>query len=156
MAETNLLANLETAFPGKILESSILHCDETIIVAREDAPAIFTTLRNAPEFAFELLVDLTVVDFFGKEPRFEVVYHLKSLSVGHRLRVKIRVTEDDPVVPTVSSIWKSGKHGICLAFVSPAILICVVSSCMKNFAAIRCAKTIRLISANRSSKSVIQ
>ncbi|HXG18162.1 MAG TPA: NADH-quinone oxidoreductase subunit C [Methylomirabilota bacterium] len=109
MAETNLLANLETAFPGKILESSILHGDETIIVAREDAPAIFTTLRNAPEFAFELLVDLTVVDFFGKEPRFEVVYHLKSLSVGHRLRVKIRVTEDDPVVPTVSSIWKSGN-----------------------------------------------
>jgi NADH-quinone oxidoreductase subunit C len=109
MAETNLLANLEAAFPGKIRESYVLHGDETIIISREDAPAIFTTLRHAPEFAFELLVDLTVVDFFGKEPRFEVVYHLKSLSLGHRLRVKIRVTEDDPVVPTVSSIWKGGN-----------------------------------------------
>ncbi|MGE0680623.1 MAG: NADH-quinone oxidoreductase subunit C [Candidatus Binatia bacterium] len=109
MAETKILAQVEAAFSGKILESHSLHGDETIVISREDAPDVFSTLRNAPEFSFELLSDLTVVDFLGKEPRFEVVYHLKSVSLGRRLRVKVRVTEDDPVVPTVSSIWKSGN-----------------------------------------------
>lgn len=104
-----MLAKVEAAFPGKIQESHALHGDETVVISRDDATAIFTALRNAPEFAFELLADLTVVDFYGKEPRFEVVYHLKSLSLGHRLRVKIRVPEDDAVVPTVSAIWKSGN-----------------------------------------------
>jgi len=109
MADTKVLAKVKAAFPEKIVESYSLHGDETIVIRREDALAIFSALRDAPEFSFELLSDLTVVDFFGKEPRFEVVYHLKSLSLGHRLRVKVRVTEDDPVVPTVSSIWKGGN-----------------------------------------------
>ena len=109
MAETKILETVEAAFPGKIVESHSLHGDETIIIDRDDATAIFSTLRNAPEFSFELLSDLTVVDFFGEEPRFEVVYHLKSVSLGHRLRVKIRVAEDDAIVPTVSSLWKSGN-----------------------------------------------
>jgi NADH-quinone oxidoreductase subunit C len=109
MAETKVLAKVEAAFPGKIVEGHSLHGDETIVIHREDADAIFSTLRHAPEFAFNLLSDLTVVDFFGKEPRFEIVYHLKSVSLGHRLRVKIRVPEDDPVAPTVSALWKGGN-----------------------------------------------
>src|SRR5262249_24242528 len=109
MADTTVLAKVEATFSGKILESSTLHGDETIVIARDDALALFTALRNTPEFSFELLSDLTVVDFFGKEPRFEVVYHLKSVSLGHRLRVKIRVTEDDPVIPTLSSLWKGAN-----------------------------------------------
>lgn len=109
MAETKVLAKVEAAFPGKIVESHALHGDETIVVGREDALAIFSALRDAPEFAFNLLSDLTIVDFFGKEPRFEVVYHLKSITLGHRLRVKIRIPEDDPVVPTVSSLWRGGN-----------------------------------------------
>lgn len=109
MAETKVLAKFQAAFPGKIVESHSLQGDNTIVVNREDATAIFSTLRNAPEFSFNLLSDLTAVDFFGKEPRFEVVYHLKSTTLGHRLRVKIRIPEDDPVVPTVSSLWKGGN-----------------------------------------------
>ena len=109
MAETKILAKVEAAFPGKILESYALHSDETIVISRDDAIPIFTALRNAPEFSFELLSDITAVDFFGKEPRFEVVYHLKSLTLLHRLRIKIRVMEDDPVIPSVSSIWKGGN-----------------------------------------------
>ncbi len=109
MAETTVLAKVEAAFSGKIVESSTLHGDETIVIGRDDALAVFTALRNDPEFSFELLSDLTVVDYFGKEPRFEIIYHLKSLTLGHRLRVKIRVTEDDPVAPSLSSLWKSAN-----------------------------------------------
>jgi NADH-quinone oxidoreductase subunit C len=109
MAGTTVLAKIEAAFAGKIVESDSLHGDETVVIHRDDAVAVFTALRNAPEFSFELLSDLSVVDFFGKEPRFEMVYHLKSVSLGHRLRVKIRITEEDPVVPTLSSLWKGAN-----------------------------------------------
>ena len=109
MAETGLIAKVETAFPGKLTESHSQHRNETIVILREDAPTIFSALRDDPQFAFDLLVDLTAVDFLGREPRFEVVYHLHSMRLNHRLRVKIRVAEDDAVVPSISSLWKAAN-----------------------------------------------
>lgn len=109
MAEPGLIAKVEAAFPGKILESYTQHGNETVVINREDALAIFSTLKDDPQFAFNLLVDLTAVDFFGQEPRFEVVYHLHSMRLNHRLRVKIRVSEDDAVVPSVSALWKAAN-----------------------------------------------
>ena len=109
MAETGLIAKVEIAFPGKITESYSQHGNETIVIQREDALAIFSALRDDPQFAFDLLVDLTAVDFLGQEPRFEVVYHLHSMRLNHRLRVKVRVTEDDAVVPSLSSLWKAAN-----------------------------------------------
>lgn len=109
MSETGLIAEVEAAFPGKVKESHAHHADETIIIDREDSLSIFTVLKDDPQFAFNFLVDLTAVDFLGQEPRFEVVYHLYSLRLNHRLRVKIRITEDDVSVPSVSSLWKSAN-----------------------------------------------
>jgi NADH-quinone oxidoreductase subunit C len=109
MAETGLIAKVETAFLGKLTESYSQHGNETIVISCEDALTIFSALRDDSQFAFDLLVDLTAVDFLGREPRFEVVYHLHSLRLNHRLRVKIRVSEDDAVVPSVSSLWKAAN-----------------------------------------------
>ena len=58
----------------------------------------------------EATMDLTAVDysrFPGREdgPRFEVVYHLYSIIHNHRVRVKVRVDEDDAVVPTAVPLW---------------------------------------------------
>ena len=66
--------------------------------------------REAPELAFEMLMDLTAVDYSrypGREdgPRFEVVYHLYSLTHNHRVRIKVPVGEDDPVVPSATRLW---------------------------------------------------
>jgi len=91
------------------VESHSQHGNETVIINREDALTIFSTLKDDPQFAFNFLVDLTAVDFLGQEPRFEVVYHLHSMRLNHRLRVKIRVPEDDAVVPSVSSLWKAAN-----------------------------------------------
>jgi NADH-quinone oxidoreductase subunit C len=109
MPDAGLLATLEAAFPGKITESSNLHGIEAIVLHRDDAPAVFTTLHDNPAFAFNLLSDLTAVDCLGQEPRFEIVYQLYSVALNHRLQVKIRVPEDDAWAHTVSSIWKSGN-----------------------------------------------
>jgi NADH-quinone oxidoreductase subunit C len=109
MSETGLVKKAESAFPGKILESHSLHGNDIVVIGREDALAIFQALREDPAFAFNILVDLTAVDFLGQEPRFEVVYQLYSLPLNHRLRVKIRIPEDDASVPSVSSLWKNAN-----------------------------------------------
>ncbi|MBM4256562.1 MAG: NADH-quinone oxidoreductase subunit C [Deltaproteobacteria bacterium] len=108
MPETGLLSKIEAAFPGKILEHYSQYGYDVIVLNRDDAVAIFATLRDHPDFAFNQLSDLTATDFLGQEPRFELMYQLNSLSLNHRLQVKIRVPEDAAWAHTVSSIWKSG------------------------------------------------
>ncbi|HSB61920.1 MAG TPA: NADH-quinone oxidoreductase subunit C [Vicinamibacteria bacterium] len=84
--------------------------DATAVVGREALLDTLRECRDAPELAFEVLMDLTAVDLVaypGREdgPRFEVVYHLFSITHNHRLRVKVRVEEDDPVVPSATALW---------------------------------------------------
>ncbi len=57
------------------------------------------------DLGFGLLLDISSVDHFEREPRFEVVYELYSLEQGLHLRLKTAATEDEPSVPTVSDLW---------------------------------------------------
>ncbi len=109
MPDTGLLQKIETAFPGKIVEQHSSYGYDVIVLNRDDAFAIFATLRDHQDFAFNLLSDLTATDFLGQEPRFELVYQLYSIPLNHRLQVKIRVPEDDASASSVSSLWKSGN-----------------------------------------------
>lgn len=59
--------------------------------------------------AFDYLVDISSVDHFGEEPRFEVVYELYSMEHGTHLRLKIPVSEDDCEAPTVTDIWPTAN-----------------------------------------------
>src|SRR6202012_1256847 len=63
--------------------------------------------------AMNFLADLTAVDYFGREPRFEVVYHLRSFKTGARLRVKALVAEPEdgsvPACDSVVSVWASAN-----------------------------------------------
>ncbi len=67
------------------------------------------TLRDHAETRFEMLTDLTVVDYLGRVPRFEVIYQLYSLTWNHRLRLRVAVPEDDPVVASAASVWKAAN-----------------------------------------------
>jgi NADH-quinone oxidoreductase subunit C len=65
-------------------------------------------LRDHPELRFNLLADVTCVDWFPSEPRFEVVYHLASIPrKGVRLRLKVRLAGDDTRIDSVISVWPS-------------------------------------------------
>lgn len=57
------------------------------------------------ELAFDLLLDISSVDHFENEPRYEIVYELYSLENHLSLRLKTIATEDDPTVRSVSDIW---------------------------------------------------
>jgi len=77
---------------------------ETSLTVERDRIAEVAAL--AKELGFDTLVDLSSVDHFGQEPRFEVVYELYSLSDNHHLRLKIAVSEDDLEVPSVIGVWR--------------------------------------------------
>jgi NADH-quinone oxidoreductase subunit C len=59
------------------------------------------------ELGFNYLLDISSVDNFGEEPRFEVVYELYAFERGDHLRLKIQVSEDKLEAPTVSDIWRT-------------------------------------------------
>jgi NADH-quinone oxidoreductase subunit C len=110
MEGTAILTSLQGAFPGALVETHDHRGDHTAVVAREALARLLTFCRDDPALAFDLLTDLTAVDYLtypGREdgPRFEVVYHLYSLPHHHRLRVKVRVDEDEAVVPTAVPLW---------------------------------------------------
>jgi NADH-quinone oxidoreductase subunit C len=63
------------------------------------------TLRQ--EFGFNMLTDVSGVDNFGEEVRYEVVYHLYSLNDHCHLRLKVSVPEDDLIVDSVVPVWKT-------------------------------------------------
>ena len=110
MTSDALLERLVTLLPGaRPLPADTARGEAVIVVERDGAPRALLTLRDHPETCFEQLSDLTVVDYLGCTPRFEVIYQLYSVSLNHRLRVKVPVPEDDPVVPTASGIWKSAN-----------------------------------------------
>jgi NADH-quinone oxidoreductase subunit C len=63
-------------------------------------------LRAAPH-DFTMLLDLTVVDFPDRAARFEIVYHLLSISRNRRIRIKLSVGEANPAVASLTPIWKN-------------------------------------------------
>lgn len=104
------LDRLIEKFPSEVTSHHAHHGDETAVVKGARLVEICTFLRDDPATAFEMLTDLTAVDYLGqKEPRFEVVLHLYSLSKNHRLRVKVELPEEAPEVPSVLSVWKSAN-----------------------------------------------
>ena len=106
MESTALVASLQAAAPDAALEavpSVDLHA--TVYASRDDIPALARTLRDRPELGFEFLADVTAVDYYPREPRFEVVYLLVSIAHRHRVRLKVRLGGVDAHVGTVSSIW---------------------------------------------------
>lgn len=74
----------------------------TLTVARESIVDVCRILRD--EFAYQQLMEIAGVDYPEREERFEVVYHLLSLTKNHRIRVKVSTDEDNPV-PSVTGLW---------------------------------------------------
>jgi NADH-quinone oxidoreductase subunit C len=100
----------EVAPDALLAEEQAVDC-LTLVIAREHIVAVGRGLRDDPELAFGHLSDLTAVDYLdlGQEPRFAVVYHLLSRRLRRRLRLRVPVSEDDPVVPSVTSIWPTAN-----------------------------------------------
>jgi len=95
--------------PAAVLETHAYLGDATALVDRTQLVDVLRLLRDDRELDFDMLMDVTAVDHLPRTPRFEVVYHLYSLSANHRLRVKVTVPEDDPRVATAVELYASAN-----------------------------------------------
>jgi NADH-quinone oxidoreductase subunit C len=91
---------------GDLLASEIQHGQLTCRVRREAIVGAMTVLRDDPRCRFAVLIDLCGVDYPDRPERFEVVYHLLSLSLNQRIRVKVATDEETPV-PSVTGVWSA-------------------------------------------------
>ncbi len=106
-----LLDNLKAKFPDAILAIHVdaARAETSLSVAAPRLLDLARYLHDAPEAAFDQLTDICSVDYPEDQLRFEVVYHLHSLPLGQRLRLKARITEDDPTIASVTGIWKGAE-----------------------------------------------
>src|SRR5499427_3274214 len=90
---------------GEIIQVGSQHGDEWARVRRDAWVTVATFLRDDPACAMEMFIDLTAVDRFSIEPRFDVVVHLYSVSKKQRIRLYCGVTEEDPTIDTLVPVW---------------------------------------------------
>jgi NADH-quinone oxidoreductase subunit C len=105
MSEETLKALGEAAkgrFPGAVTDAVFAYGELTLLVEREQIVEVLKGLRDDAEFRFHLLIDLCAVDYPERARRFDVVYHLLSLSKNLRLRVKVQTDEATPVASVTS------------------------------------------------------
>ena len=76
----------------------------TLIVTPEELLPLCELLKSDPELDFDFLTDLSGVDYLDY---MEVVYHLYSYSRQHKLALKVRVTRENPNVPSVTGLWST-------------------------------------------------
>lgn len=79
----------------------------TVVIARGFLREACSLLKL--DLGFTFLADLTAVDWYPSEPRFEVVYHLLSMKSKERLRLKVKLAGDDANVESVTGIWPAAN-----------------------------------------------
>ena len=99
---------LRASMPHVIEEVSSFRDQVTIRIFKDNILEACLFLRDTPELEFDFLTDLTAVDYPVRPKRFDVVYHLYSMTRNHRLRLKAGVSEGESI-PSVVPVWKAAN-----------------------------------------------
>jgi len=121
MTERNqaVLAHAREMF-GDAVVAAHEHVGELMLeIRRADLLQVCRRLRDDPDFAYEQLIDVCGVDYldYGREsgkdvkpgPRYAAVYHLLSLQHNHRLRLRVLLDDDMPLVTSVVEVWSAAN-----------------------------------------------
>ncbi|MBE2281686.1 MAG: NADH-quinone oxidoreductase subunit C [Ignavibacteriaceae bacterium] len=104
-----ILEVLQNAFPGTEFEVYEFHGDLRLKFPAELVVPVADILKNDPELAFDLLEDVTGIDWATRKNRFSVVYHVFSIKNSFRLRFTVDVDDETLHVDTVTGIWLSAN-----------------------------------------------
>src|SRR3990172_784312 len=104
---------IEEKFAGQVLGTTTHAGQVGVSLKKEKIRDICLFLRDEPAVKMDHLADLTAVDYSrypgDAGPRFEVVYTMISIVHRHRIRLKVRVPEEDPSVDSVTSVWQTAN-----------------------------------------------
>ena len=108
--ESNLaLKKLRESDPDAVEEARIFRDEVTIYIQAAHLLRACEFLRDEPGLKFSFLADVTALDLYPQEPRFEVVYHLLSIETAQRLRLKVRVPGENPRCITTVPVWPAAN-----------------------------------------------
>ncbi len=102
-------ALVDAGLEGEIVASKRFQGQDFIIVRKNCIVQILTLMRDHPECLYNYVSDIFGVDLLGfdKEPRFEVIYSLYSLTTYRRIVIKAQVDEDDPTIDSAHEVWQA-------------------------------------------------
>jgi NADH-quinone oxidoreductase subunit C len=100
---------VKKGFKDDVLGEHAEHGDHTLILRPDRLLEVARFLKEDPEMDMNHFCDLTVVDWPEREERFEVVVHLHSITHGHRVRLKASVPASEPVVPSLTPLYKGAN-----------------------------------------------
>ena len=96
------------AWNSKSIQGAKFYCDElSIYVARENIRDACAQLKS--QGLTDYMSDLTCADYYPREPRFEMAYHLLSIARKERARLKVKISGDDPVLESITAVWPSAN-----------------------------------------------
>jgi NADH-quinone oxidoreductase subunit C len=100
-----IVADLLTWRTGAVQVARFDRSELTVYIARESIREAVSRLKT--QGLIDYLSDLTCADFYPREPRFELAYHLLSIKNKERVRLKVQLSGDDATVESIFSIWPS-------------------------------------------------
>lgn len=109
MDNATVLQRVQAALPHAVAASTEFRGQLSLTVPREALVELARFLRDDPELAYTFLENLCGVDYLGRSPRFEVVYHLLSMRNRHRICLKVGLPEDDPTAPSLTVLWPTAN-----------------------------------------------
>jgi NADH-quinone oxidoreductase subunit C len=109
LKEHPAVARLRSWNPAAVEGAKFDRDELSIYVERSSLREACALLRDDTNCPFNFLADVTCVDLHPTEPRFEVIYHLLSLSKKERVRLKVRLGSDGPAVESVTSVWPAAN-----------------------------------------------
>ncbi|MGY8986383.1 MAG: NADH-quinone oxidoreductase subunit C [Sphingomonadales bacterium] len=105
---TELSSHIEQSLENEVISTSISFGDLTITARANKVIKVLSFLKDDVSCQFRQLIDLCGVDYPERLNRFDVVYHLLSLTLNQRIRVKIETDEKTPIPSSVSIFSASG------------------------------------------------
>jgi NADH-quinone oxidoreductase subunit C len=107
MTRQETIESLDKSFEGKLQNKIEFRSETTYTITAADLVQIAKFCRD--QLSFDYLLDITSIDNFGEEPRFEIVYHLYSMPHAVHLRLKLKLSEEVGALDTVSDIWATAN-----------------------------------------------
>jgi len=102
LAQNVAIQALRAAHPDAITNAKFDRDELTLVIAADQIRAACRTLQTA---GYNFLEDVTCVDWYPAEPRFQVTYSILSMGLKQRIRINARVSSDDPRIDSITSIW---------------------------------------------------
>ncbi len=99
---------INSRFSNRGIETKIINEELTLTLSKSLLIQVVSFMRDDKDFLFKQLIDICAVDFPNRNERFEIVYHLLSVKLNQRIRVKLSVAEGD-LVPSLVSLYDSAN-----------------------------------------------